>query len=291
MTWTIFFLKILAKVSDIKATKLLDENGNLSYEKLLEYSFRNSSLNKDQSIRISHWKEDFLHNYELNTLYLDVESNWVMFSSDEEFVTAFQKAEKEAKVLGQPKIIPRFDCYSAKIWRRSPMKLNNCAVTILKCKTRATQKGICRPSKKARKDSKLLKEFEQCVLTIGEGVHTVVEGSIKLQKKLKKSRKNKKNKKNVSLSVTKNSSIPPGQKNLVLLKDNFPQVVILTFQENISLPNILEMTTELGSSLKKCVLIVGEGVHRVVEGSRVFNQNVDAKETKRVLQPVVSAAR
>ena len=170
------------------------------------------------------------------------------------------------------------------------MKLNNCAVTILKCKTRATQKGICRPSKKARKDSKLLKEFEQCVLTIGEGVHTVVEGSIKLQKKLKKSRKNKKNKKNASLSVTKNSSIPPGQKNLVLLKDNFPQVVILTFQENISLPNILEMTTELGSSLKKCVLIVGEGVHRVVEGSRVFTQNVNVKETKRVLQSVVSAA-
>ena len=75
------------------------------------------------------------------------------------------------------------------------------------------------------------------------------------------------------------------------LKDNVPEVVVLTFQENISLPNILEMTTELGSSLKKCVLIVGEGVHRVVEGSRVFNQNVDAKETKRVLQPVVSAAR
>ncbi len=285
-----FLSQTLAKVSDIKASQLLDGNGNLSYEKLLEYSFRNSSLNQDQSISFSHWKEDFLHNYDLNTLYLDDESNWVMFSSDEEFVTAFQKAEKEAKVSGQPKLIPRFDCYSAKIWKRSPMKLNNCAVTILKCKTNATQKGICRPSKKARKDSKLLKEFEQCVLTIGEGVHTVVEGSIKLQKKLKKSRKNKKNKKNSSLTVTKNSSIPPGQKNLLLLKDNFHQIVILTFQENISLPKILEMITELGSSLEKCVLVVGEGVHRVVEGSRGLTQNVNVKETKRVLQSVVSAA-
>jgi hypothetical protein len=270
-------------IKNIEASQLLDQEGNLSYEKLLEYSFRYSSLNGTQDTSQINWKlhrDKILSSYEISTLYLDDDSNWVIFSSDDEFVTAFKKAEQKAKALGKP-IFPNFSCYSIKNWRIAKMFPNsNCAVTILKCKTK-TEKKIHRPKKKARKAPKILKELKNCVLTVGECVHNIIEESIRLQQKITKD----------VAHIALSSNLNEARKNRdVALTEDAPGVVLLTLIEGFSPKNVLEVVTELGSTIDTWILAVGGAVHNVVEGGIYIGKSMKIKhKTNSMLKAIVSS--